>query len=439
MKKLISIDHLAVGMFLEANIVKVSRDGDEQHFLAVHDAVSTAPEEPKARLAGHLPEKVTADGGLLLTSENQIGALRSIGLSMVTISTEKGTDLPNHARPLTDPDRQPPPLGRRVHFDEEIDKARQVRRHTAEVLKSALENMATLHSIDVEKIQSTGQALAESILRNMDAMVSLTRLKEHDPYSALHSVNVCILVAVLVLADGAAPSTLPAIITATLLHDIGKIRVPQEILNKPGRFEPHELQAMHQHPLYSGEMLAEIDGFTPDMIAIATQHHERLDGSGYPHGLKGDQIHRLARMTAVADIYDALTSPRAYRPALSLHKALLHIYQNRGVKFDEQIVDLFTKTLGIYPVGSLVELNTRERGLVYEPNSEEGRRPTVGILTRPNQKLRRAPYIVNLAARSEAGGREITRVLDPQSVGMDTEKLLQVIHTNGERTENRMR
>ena len=141
----------------------------------------------------------------------------------------------------------------------------------------------------------------------------------------------------------------------------------------------------------------------------------------------------------IARCYDALTSRRTYRPALPLHKALLHIYKGRGTEFDEEIVELFIKTLGIYPVGSLVELNTSERALVYEPNPEDSRKPTVGVLSRPNKKLRRAPLIANLGEPSEAGEREIARVLDPESLGVDTEKLLQVIRRRGELVDKRVR
>ena len=282
--------------------------------------------------------------------------------------------------------------------------------------------------------------ISESIVRNVDAMVSLTRIKQHDPYTAMHCMNVCTLVVAMAMAmaDGIDASLLPLITTATLLHDVGKTRVPLEVLNKPGRFEPEELAEMRRHATYSGDIMNEMGGFTEEAIAIATQHHEMMDGSGYPLALKGDEIHPYARLTAVADVYDALTAKRVYKPAMPMYQALLRIHQNKGTEFEERAVDLFVRALGLYPVGSLVELNNKEQAVVFEPNPADSRKPTLGILTMANQKPRAAPFIVNLSRRSEAEGREIVKVLDPDQVGLDIEKIMEDVGTRGERTE-RMR
>jgi len=432
------MDHLNVGMFLEAEAVSETKDGQEQNFLSAKNAVSTGASSKRARLTGRMHEKIDQDGGLLITSENQVKSLRQTGLSMVTIDTDKGNDLPEDVKPLTDPSRKPPPEGRLVHYDEEIEKAKEIRSETTDTLKTSLEDVASGKEMDVEKIQGAGTVISESILRNVDAMVSLTRLKKHDPYTAMHSMNVCTLVTAMAMQDGVASGDLPMITTAALLHDVGKTRVPLEILNKPGRFEPHELQEMRKHATYSGDIMEETGGFSPEAIAIATQHHEMIDGSGYPLGLKENEVHRFARLTAVADVYDALTAKRVYKPAMPMYQALLRIHKNKGTEFEEHAVDLFVKTLGLYPVGSLVELNNKERGVVYEPNPSDSRKPTVGLFTTSNQKPRGAPFIVNMAIRSEAEGREIVKVLDPEREGIDIEDMLKEVAQRGERTE-RMR
>ena len=251
-------------------------------------------------------------------------------------------------------------------------------------------------------------------------------------------MNVCTLVVAMAMADGVDASILPLITTATLLHDVGKTRVPLEVLNKPGRFEPEELAEMRRHATYSGDIMKEMGGFTEEAIAIATQHHEMMDGTGYPLAIKGDDIHRYSRMTAVADVYDALTAKRVYKPAMPMYKALLRIHKNKGTEFEERAVDLFVRALGLYPVGSLVELNNKEQAVVYEPNPTDSRKPTLGLLTMANQKSRAAPYVVNLAMRSEAEGREIVKVLDPEKVGVDIENIMEDVAERGERTE-RMR
>jgi len=184
--------------------------------------------------------------------------------------------------------------------------------------------------------------------------------------------------------------------------------------------------------------MREDGSFSDEQIAIAEQHHEMMDGSGYPKGLQGGQIHYYARLTAVADVYDALTAKRVYKPAMPMYQALLRIHKNKGVEFDSHAVDLFVKTLGLYPVGSLVELNTSELGVVFQPNVDDSRRPVVGLVTLPSGRERGAPFIVDLARRSQSDGREITRVLDPEKLDVDVEQIMADVETRGERTE-RMR
>ena len=255
MKKLISIDHLAEGMFLEAEVVLEEKDGEEQRFLQAKNAVSTGGTAKRARLTGKMHEKIEKEGGLRVASGALVDRLRSTGLSMVTIDTDKGDDLPEDVKPLTDPNRKPPAEGRLVHYDEEIERATEIRNETTETLKSALDDVASGKGVDVGKVNEASEVITESILRNVDAMVSLTRIKQHDPYTAMHCMNVCTLVVAVAQADGVDSGMLPMITTATLLHDVGKTRVPLEILNKPGRFEPEELEEMRKHAFYSGEIM----------------------------------------------------------------------------------------------------------------------------------------------------------------------------------------
>jgi len=205
MKKLISIDDLKKGMFLEATVVVEKKDGEEQYFLEAKDAVGTGSLSKRARLTGRMHEGVTKAGGLLISSSGVASRLRETGLTIVSIDTDKGIDLPGDVKPLTDPSRRPPPEGRLVHFDEEIERATEIREETVANLKDALEDVVAGRGVNVQKVNEASAVMTESILRNVDA------------------------------------SKLPMITTATLLNDVGKTRVPLEILNKPGRFEPHEL------------------------------------------------------------------------------------------------------------------------------------------------------------------------------------------------------
>ena len=425
-------------MFLEAEVVSQVVDNEELYYLAALNAAGGHAKR-RARLTGRIHEKVASEGDLVLASDAMINRLESTGLSMVSIDTDKGRDVPADVKPLTDSSRKPPPEGRLVHYDEEIERAKEARDETTDTLNNTLSDIAEGKEMDVDKVQQAGSVISDSILRNVDAMVSLTRIKKHDPYTAVHCMNVCTLVTAMAMHDGTDPGLLPAISAAVLLHDVGKTRVPLEVLNKPGRFEPHELEEMRKHALHSGDIMREDGSFSDEQIAIAEQHHEMMDGSGYPKGLQGGQIHYYARLTAVADVYDALTAKRVYKSAMPMYQALLRIHKNKGVEFDSHAVDLFVKTLGLYPVGSLVELNTSELGVVFQPNVDDSRRPVVGLVTLPGGRERGAPFIVDLARRSQSDGREITRVLGPEKLDVDVEQIMADVETRGERTEHMRR
>jgi len=365
----------------------------------------------------------------LITNEEQIKQLRAAGLSRVTIDTERGKGLPPKPvvpKAVQEPRAKSLPAGRKVAYRDELKKARATRTAVGKALKGVMESVALGGSMDRAKLDVAGKLIAQSVFRNADAMVGLTRIKEHDPYTATHCVNVCVLVLAIAHAEGISESEAEMLATAALLHDIGKTRVPLEVLNKPGRFEPYELAEMRKHTVYGEDVLKDMPRMTDEILYIATQHHEMFNGSGYPHKLSGEQIHRFGQMTAVADVYDALTSARVYKPALPPNFALGRIYGNRDAEFRSDVVDLFVKSLGLYPVGSLVVLNTGEIGVVCEPNPEDSRRPKVGVLISRYKKRRLVPVVADLADAHASEDRQIVKVLDPVKYNIDVEKVLKM-------------
>lgn len=365
----------------------------------------------------------------LITNEEQIKQLRAAGLSSVTIDTERGRDLPPKPvvpKAVREPSTKSLPTGRKVAYRDELKKARVTRTAVGKALRGAMESVALGGSMDRAKLDVAGKLIAQSVFRNADAMVGLTRIKEHDPYTATHCVNVCVLVLAVAHAEGISESEAEMLAMAALLHDIGKTRVPLEVLNKPGRFEPHELAEMRKHTVYGEDVLRDMPRMTDEILYIATQHHEMFNGSGYPNKLSGEQIHRFGQMTAVADVYDALTSARVYKPALPPNFALGRIYGNRDTEFRSDVVDLFVKSLGLYPVGSLVILNTGEIGVVCEPNPEDSRRPKVGVLISRYKKRRLVPMVADLADAHASEDRQIVKVLDPVKYNIDVEKVLKM-------------
>ena len=409
MKKKIGIDQLEVGMYMEAG---------------VEESVAKGASKQNVLLLGK---------GVLITSANQIRRLKAAGLGDVTIDTTKGkdsdggTDVPQVVvpQPKESAEESPLPKGREVAYKDELKAARKTKAAVTAALKGTMESAALGGAMDRQKLDVAGKLITQSVFRNVDAMVGLTRIKEHDPYTATHCVNVCVLVLAVAHADGIDKSTAEMLATATLLHDIGKTKVPLEILNKPGRFEPHELEEMRKHTIYGEEVLREMPGVTEEMMYIATHHHEMFNGSGYPHKLSGGEIHRFGQMTAVADVYDALTSSRVYKPALPPSFALTRIYHNRDTEFRKDIVDLFVKSLGLYPVGSLVILNTGEVGFVCEPNPENSRQPKVGVFISRYKRQRMVPTVIDLAVTGTEK-REIVKVLDPAKYNVDVDRMLKM-------------
>jgi HD-GYP domain-containing protein (c-di-GMP phosphodiesterase class II) len=227
-------------------------------------------------------------------------------------------------------------------------------------------------------------------------------------------VNVCVLTLAIAYASGVTENEASVIGVGGLMHDIGKSMISLEILDKPGPLSDEERKVIMNHPVESERILREMGNMPEAAIAIAGQHHEKVNGSGYPRGLTGDQMHPFASMSAVADVYDALTSPRPYKPGLPPHIALRVVFDGNGTEFDTGVVETFIKSLGIYPVGSFVKLNTSEMGIVTEVNPEDSLRPKVGVIFTKFGKQRTSPYPVDLAQEFKETGPEYARMIVAQ-------------------------
>lgn len=222
--------------------------------------------------------------------------------------------------------------------------------------------------------------------------VDMVRFKEHDYSIFVHSVNVAILATLTARELGYKGRRLRYLTMGALLHDLGKLKVPREILNKPGALTEREVIITKQHPIEGEAMLRNAD-VLPSILSTVRQHHERWDGKGYPDGLSGSKIHLDAQIVAVADVYDALTTDRPYRKALPLYHALEMILTS-GKDFDPKVVEAFRKALMLYPEDSLVTLNTGEVGMVVAVPTNFPTRPLIRLVFDSNGKyLDRETYI----------------------------------------------
>lgn len=285
----------------------------------------------------------------------------------------------------------------------------ETRVRAVETVRKALTAIesSTSPKVSINEIHRVVRQIVDEISGNTDVVYAISALRNYDDYTFVHSVNVTVLTLILGRKYGLTRADLDAIGVGALLHDIGKMQVPKSIVNKPGRLTEEEFAEIKKHPIYGFELLRKVWEINLVSAHIAYQHHERLDGSGYPRGLSGDEIHLWSRLAAVADVYDALTADRPYRGALTPHEALGILredaLQNR---LDERAVHLLTRHLAIYPDGSIVRLNDGHIAVVVR-QTDEPTQPVVRVVADPETILS-SPWEEDLR---HAGTRKIALIL----------------------------
>ncbi len=250
---------------------------------------------------------------------------------------------------------------------EELVRARRIVAQSRGAMKVMFEEVRLGKAIDAEHCLPLVEEITGSVERNQAAIVSLARLKTSDDYTYMHSVAVCALMVALARQLGLDDATTREAGMAGLVHDLGKSLMPAEVLNKRGPLTPAEFAVMRGHPQAGHDMLAASRGFGTAARDVALFHHEKVNGKGYPRGLAGDRIPPLARMGAVCDVYDAITSIRCYKPGWEPARSIREMAQwSRHGHFDDAIFQAFVKSVGIYPIGSVVRLASGRIGVVVD-------------------------------------------------------------------------
>lgn len=247
------------------------------------------------------------------------------------------------------------------------------------------------------EFRSAFEDILYDLQSNKNVMIHLTHIYTTDNYLYSHSVNVGIYSAALGMALGLKRDDLIDLGIGAMLHDIGKTQVPMEILNKPSKLTDEEYAIMKEHSLQGYQILKEHPDIPLISAHCALQHHERLDGTGYPRGLKGNDIHLYGQIVGIADVYDALTSNRVYRKAYLPHEALEILFTSTG-QFDSELIRKFRDNVAIYPIGLMVLLNTGEKAVVVDINTKFPHRPIVRVLKDRDGQDVRVPYELDLSA-----------------------------------------
>lgn len=290
----------------------------------------------------------------------------------------------------------PPPPQPRIAFAQEVERAAKICARSKDAVVSMFQEVRMGKAIDHAAATALVEEISDSVLRNPGALISLARLRTADDYTYMHSVAVCALMVALARQLGLDAQATRDAGMAGLLHDLGKALMPTEVLNKPGKLTEEEFAIMKSHPAEGHRLLVEGGSAGPVTLDVCLHHHEKIDGSGYPEGLKGEAISQFAKMGAVCDVYDAITSNRAYKAGWDPAESIRKMTEWRG-HFDERVFHAFVKSIGIYPTGSLVRLSSGLLGVVIEQSPASLLTPTVKVFYSTQSGAYLEPRLVDLA------------------------------------------
>ncbi len=292
---------------------------------------------------------------------------------------------------------------RREPLEKEMIRARVIKQEAKQTVCNIMEEVRLGRPIKTEKVEKIVDKMVESIFRNQDALITLGRIKQADEYTYMHSLSVCVLMISFGKHLGFNARQLKEVGIGAMLHDVGKMQVPEEILNNKGALSDEEYALMKRHVEYSHSFLEKTEGIAELSVIIASQHHERIDGKGYPNCLKGDDISIYGQAAAIADVYDAMTSQRCYQRRYEPTEVLKKLYEWND-SYNKELVEQFIRCVGIYPVGSLVRLQSGLLGVVLDQGKENLLQPSVRIVY-DTRKARHVvpPYDLDLSK----GGKDM--------------------------------
>jgi len=294
---------------------------------------------------------------------------------------------------------KPPEQTARIPAEQELARASRICLESKAAVVSMFEEVRMGKAVDVGGARQLVEEISDSISRNPGAIISLARLKTADDYTYMHSVAVCAMMVALAKQLGFDEAQTRSCGMAGLLHDLGKAAMPTEVLNKPGKLTDAEFGIIKTHPTEGYKMLSASHGVDPVALEVVLHHHEKMDGSGYPERLQGEQISLHSRMGAVCDVYDAITSNRPYKAGWDPAESLRQMAEWKG-HFDPKVFQAFVKSIGIYPVGSLVRMTSGRIGVVMEQSAKSLTMPIIKLFFSTKSAMRIAPIMLDLSNSS---------------------------------------
>lgn len=371
---------------------------------------------------------------LLLKTEEEIRKIVDAGIHDVVIDCSRGLDV-DHA-PTVEETRirteaemielaEKPVLPARTTMAEELKRATLIRHQAVGLVRTVMQDARLGKAIELDRVGTVVEDITASILRNPGALLGLLRIKTKDDYTFLHSVSVCTLLVAFCRTRGVDAQTTYQAGVGGLVHDIGKALVPAEVLNKPGRLTEDEFAIIRKHPQDGYDILKQSPGIGQIPLDITLHHHERFDGSGYPDKQAGGAISELAQMAAIVDVYDAITADRCYHKGIAAADALRKLYEWSKFHFNPQFVQEFMRCVGIYPVGTMVLLESGRLGVVVEAHETNLLAPKVNVFFHTKRDSYIKPETVDLSrGLGFGGGDKIVRHESPEKWQVDPARFM---------------
>ena len=348
--------------------------------------------------------------GFVITDPKDITAVLGSSIKEVWIDTSKGLDTSGSAPSVTEAEseaqveqqiQQLAATDQRelapVSIGAELERAAKICFQSKQAVISMFQEARMGKAVDIGGAQQLVEDISDSVARNPGALISLARLKTVDDYTYMHSVAVCAMMVGLSKQLGLDEAQTRSAGMAGLMHDLGKALMPMEVLNKPGKLSPAEFNVIKTHPSEGHRLLSSGDKVDALVLDVCLHHHEKTDGSGYPKGLKADEISLFAKMGAVCDVYDAITSNRPYKSGWDPAESLRKMAEWANGHFDGKVFQAFVKSLGIYPIGSLVKLTSGRLGVVVEQTGKSLTTPSVKVFFSTKSNLRIPPEVIDLS------------------------------------------
>ncbi len=363
-----------------------------------------------------------------ITEPSDIKKIITAGIKLLKIDTDKGLDItpaPQKKTTESPPENthKPARASLKPALKKTRKEAKQIKNHAEQAISNIMADIKLGQQVEMEQVTPVVDKMAESVLENHNALLGLSRIRNMDTYTFEHSVNIGVLMMSFAKSRGMSEAEIHDVGVGGLLHDIGKAITPTSILNKPGKLTDEEFKIMREHVVHSRTILQDTPGINQNALDVGALHHEKFDGSGYPDGKKGDEISIIGQMSAIVDVYDALTADRCYHKGQDPSAVLKRMLSWTGSHFNPEYMHEFIQCVGIYPPATLVKLSNHRLAVVVENNANLLLpRVVVFLKTKTNETIE--PQLIDLSKQDKL---KIVSSESDQTWNIDPQKYLDMV------------